>query len=302
MTLSLRRSSVNSRSGATMETADSEQNTRSRYQEKVGRLFLGLTDHGDSEKQLRALAAVEWSSLQVRDAIGLVLVASDAPHVEVRVLAATILRGVFEQLLLSSEVSQELEQACQALGKLSWDGAPDVRHVVESCSEGLKRYPQLLTLTQTAVFRRIPTRGTVSILGNDIHVERLPSGDTLFSARAKDMETARELIAALCQRAQTRTIDAMNQDDVAHQDSSGQPQEESTPAVHHSTVSDASSSDPPSSKRTGDVVERAAPMEYSDWLDEDFDFAVVPARQVGTLSASFQSLGRATPTPYDFDE
>lgn len=93
----------------------------------------------------------------------------------------------------------------------------------------------------------------------------------------------------------------MTQDDVVHQ-SSGQPEEESTPAVHHSTVPDASSSDPRSAERAGDVVERAAPLEYSDWLDEDLDFGVVPARQVDTLSTSFQSSGRASPTPYDFDE
>jgi len=285
-----------------METPDSGQKTRCRYQEKVGRLFLGLTDDGDSEKQLRALAAIEWSSLRVRDAIGLVLVASDAPHVEVRVLAATILRGIFEQLLPGSEVSQELEEACQALGKLSWDDAPDVRGVVDSFSEVLKRHPQLLALTQTAVFRRIPSHGTVSILGNDLYVEHFPGGGGAFSARAKDMEAARRLIAALCQRAQTWTVDGMTQDDVVHEGSSGQSREESTPAVHQSTVPDASSSDPRSAKRTGDVVERAAPTEYSDWLDEDFDLGVVPARQVGTLRARFRFSGRATPTPYDFDE
>jgi hypothetical protein len=116
------------------------------------------------------------------------------------------------------------------------------------------------------------------------------------------MEAARELIAALCQRAQTRTVDTMTQDPVVHQSSSGQSQEESTPAVHHSTPPDASSSDPRSAKGTGDAVERAAPMEYSDWLDEDFDFGVVPARQVDAISTSFQSSGRASPTPYDFDE
>lgn len=94
----------------------------------------------------------------------------------------------------------------------------------------------------------------------------------------------------------------MTQDDVVHQSSSGQSPEESTAAVHDSTVPDASSSDPRSAKRTGNEVERAAPMEYSDWLDEDSDFGVVPARQVDTLSASFQSSERASPTPYDFDE
>jgi hypothetical protein len=43
-------------------------------------------------------------------------------------------------------------------------------------------------------------------------------------------------------------------------------------------------------------------MEYTDWLDEDWDIGVVPARQVGVLNVRFHSAGRASPIPYDFDE
>lgn len=94
----------------------------------------------------------------------------------------------------------------------------------------------------------------------------------------------------------------MAQDDAVHQDTSRQPEEGPTPVVHHSTTPDRSSSDPRSAKRTGDAVERATPTEYSDWLNGDFDLDVVPAPRVGTLPASFRYSGRATPTPYEFDE
>ena len=82
----------------------------------------------------------------------------------------------------------------------------------------------------------------------------------------------------------------MAQHDTTQHDSSGHAHAESTPAVHSPTV-------PAESGPT-----RAAPVVYSDWLDEDVEFDILPAPLSGTLHARFELLGKASPTPYDFDE
>ena len=47
---------------------------------------------------------------------------------------------------------------------------------------------------------------------------------------------------------------------------------------------------------------RAVPVVYTDWLDEGVEFDILPTPQAGTLHARFELFGKASPTPYDFDE
>ncbi len=131
-----------------MGTAGSEKKTAPEDQKKLSRLYLDLLDNADIDRQLHSLAAIEWSSIETLDAIGLVSLASDSVHLEVRVLAATMLKGILKPLLNVPGVSQGLEEVCRAVGKMSRDTAPQVRCIIDGCLEALTKYPHLLTLTR----------------------------------------------------------------------------------------------------------------------------------------------------------
>jgi len=93
----------------------------------------------------------------------------------------------------------------------------------------------------------------------------------------------------------------MAQDDAVHQTGSEPSQDDASSAIHPTTIPGASSCDAPLGKMSADAVKRAPPSEYADWMDQDEEFDVVPARRIGAIAATLRSSGRATPTPYDFD-